>query len=953
MKKGLAILLALMLIFPVLAFGGNGTTGKIAGVITDAETGDPLIGVNVYLVERPELGSPTDENGYYVILNVPPGEYTLKATYLGYKEVTVEQVRVTVDLTTTIDIRMEEAVIEGETVTITATRPIVERDVTSSRSLATKDDIENLPGGSVTGVASLKAGFVAGTFRGGRPFTNETVYVVDGVSMANPIGQGRVTGQTGAGNYGLATELPRLSVEEMEVITGGFNAEYGQAQSAVVNVISKQGARTRYSGEIRLEAAPGYLFGNNDFWNQRVQETYYGPNPMYSEDNPPPSSMREYQTIHYSDIPKLEAGETITDIYGTPLTAKNLRTTRQDNTVNRRAEINIGGPEPITTYLLKDILPGYMTFNLSGTYRHNEEEWNTGSTSRYYTYAYNSNANLTYKPNNSMTFTVSFMKQASKEVEGGPGYWKFADGLDTGDLFGFATGGTPVEVPNYLALHPNPNNDNQGYMEVPIKNLDPVTNEPLPYDDGGFYGFDAPRFKIPGSSVAGYSYHPNDITRSLEDVDQKKFTFKADLTSQVNDKHQVKTGVQVDYFDLYLADFSVASGGNDYNDKYHKFPLYGAAYIQDKIELEGMIVNVGLRFDYINPRAKYSQALETGQGAAVNPEYSSYQYVGQELRLNNPAKAEAKFQISPRIGISHPITEYDVLHFSYGHFFQYPQFDRYYTNYTLDLRGAFKYIGNPNIESEKTISYEVGFEHAFGEDMKLDVTGFVKNITDLVNTKEVRDQFGQNFYMYTNSDYANVRGFEFSLSKRFSNNWSGQVNYTLQWAKGKNSNVTQTFSDLYNNFVPRTKAHYLNWDRRHTLNAVVTYKVPENFGESFAGTMGKYIFGDWYMTVVYQYVSGQPYSSPSRSKNPPINDRRYPGYDVWNMRITKFIKTIGNVKLQAYADIQNVFDGRDRTGFANLEEYLSTGDPTQGHYSTLIWIWQNPRSMRLGVGARF
>ncbi|MFC1726432.1 TonB-dependent receptor, partial [candidate division KSB1 bacterium] len=879
---------------------------------------------------------------------------------------------------------------------------VFERDKSISNRYITKEDIDILPGGNIKTAVSFLPGFVHNTFRGGRAFGGETVFIVDGINMANPIGEGTRTDNTGAGQgnflYGLATELPRISVEEIEVMTGGFDAEYGQAQSAVVNVTSKKGSTSKYSGEIRLESDAAYAFGNSNFYKPHLVPMYYGPNPMYSETNLPSAMVPHYQTVFLDGRgdPMLSS-----DIYGTPVTAKNLFIPYQRRPKSRSIEFYLSGREPFLSDWFKGILPGILTFSISGEYKHNDEGWRK----RGFDYGYSTNNNITYQPSSNMKFTFSFLKQKRDWIlyDTGSDFYLWPNGVNSGDLFGFGNSSQPVFIPNYRAYD---SQDLNGYKEIQMTNFellnrlpafntfssrymlqmshrlnqstlynvnislfetgknryarDPLTLEKLAYDDGGIYGFDAPRFKCNSGIAVGMNSHLNAIARSIEHTNQKVLELRADLVRQVNKSNQIKAGIQFRYYDLYMEDFGVASAGNDSNDKYRTFPVYASLFIQDKINYHDLTLNAGLRFDYMDPDVKYSRSLHDHdpwvgwEGAAINPDFSSYEYIGDERRIGNPADAKKRIRITPRITVTKTISENNLLYFSYGHFLQYPSFDRYFTNYTFDLRGAFKFIGNPNIRPERTLQYEVGYEHIFKFGIKFDFTAFVKNVNDLINMQEVRDQFGQNFYMYDSSDFANIRGCEISLQKRFSDNWALQFNYTLQWAQGKSSDKTQAFSDLYNNFVPRTSMYFLDWDQRHTFNGYISYKTPEDFMEFVGGGFGKYVFGNCLFTLVYKYRSGIPYSSPSRNQNPPINDRRYPAWDVWDLKLRKDFNIYNDLKTYFYADIFNVFDGRDRIGFVNLEEFLTTGDPTSGAHSTLIeHIWQPSRSMKVGMGVRF
>ncbi|MDL1877663.1 TonB-dependent receptor, partial [Cytophagia bacterium CHB2] len=188
-SKFLAVVVFVMqsLAFTTLIFAG--TTGKITGRVVDKQTGEPLAGASVQIVGT-TMGTAADVNGYYFILQVPPGTYSVKATVIGFEPVTVTNVKVAVDLTTKIDFSLKPTVLEiTEGMTVVAERPIIEKDVTFSSYRVSSDRIANMP--TVADVRDLVArqpGVVGEglhiNVRGGR--TGEMLYVVDGVSSRNP-----------------------------------------------------------------------------------------------------------------------------------------------------------------------------------------------------------------------------------------------------------------------------------------------------------------------------------------------------------------------------------------------------------------------------------------------------------------------------------------------------------------------------------------------------------------------------------------------------------------------------------------------------------------------------------------------------------------------------------------------------------------------------------------------
>jgi hypothetical protein len=236
--------LALTLVIQ-LAWGGN--TGKIAGKATDIKTREPLVGVNI-LVEGTKLGATTDVQGDYYILNVLPGTYTVRASQLGYKQAEATDVRVRVDATTEVTFRLDQTVLEiGQEVVITAQRPLIEKDNTSTRTFIESSEILNRPATVVAEVVSalpsinVENGVLK--VRGGT--LNEVSFLIDGTRAWNPMNQDPYT------NINLS------SIQEMEVITGSYNAEYGEARSGIFNIITKEGSqRYTFAADVRYQA-PG------------------------------------------------------------------------------------------------------------------------------------------------------------------------------------------------------------------------------------------------------------------------------------------------------------------------------------------------------------------------------------------------------------------------------------------------------------------------------------------------------------------------------------------------------------------------------------------------------------------------------------------------------------------------------------------------------------------------
>ncbi|RMF57354.1 MAG: TonB-dependent receptor, partial [Calditrichaeota bacterium] len=259
-----------------------GTTGKIAGIVKDAETGDPLPGVNIQIVGT-TMGGTTDVDGTFIILNVPPGLYTVEFSYLGYQTVVMKEVRVNVDFTTRVDVKMNQTVIEGAVVEVYGERnPLVRADLTNTQVAVTSEVIDELPVVSVNDVIALQAGIVRDNsgslhIRGGR--TDEIAFQVNGFSINNPF--------SNAQGVGLATN----AVKEVSVSAGTFSAEYGNALSGVINYVTKEGGPV-WDASLRVWTGDHYSSHKDVFFNiddidvfndTRAEWTLGGPVPLFNK----------------------------------------------------------------------------------------------------------------------------------------------------------------------------------------------------------------------------------------------------------------------------------------------------------------------------------------------------------------------------------------------------------------------------------------------------------------------------------------------------------------------------------------------------------------------------------------------------------------------------------------------------------------------------------------------
>jgi outer membrane receptor protein involved in Fe transport len=868
-RKASVFTLALLLFVSLAA--NAGTTGKIAGRVTDAD-GNPLIGATVMIIGT-SFGAMTDPNGEYFIINLQPGTYDLQASMVGMGRQTKEGASVIVDMTTRMDFVLNPEAVGNLVITVTDQRGMILRDVTISVSVVSRDEIRTMPVAGIADVVNQQAGAVERGglhMRGGRG--GETAYIVDGISQVNPNGNGS------------DQSLPLSAVAETSVISGGFGAEYGNAQSGIINVVTREGG-ARYTGFLGMNGNDFDALGLSDGWTWGYPGSWWA-GPMFDgEDGNPLQEFGQNKPGCFAEA-------------------------------RLSAEAALGGPEPITQHLLPamglDVGADVRFFstvkwlqNGGGTDGNYGYYLNTGSEQ------WNGNMKLTIKPNPRTKLNFSgFYRNTVARVYSGWNYARYENPyIDplTGDTlpgsnleYGLPTGTTN----NYsMGFSLTQTLSDASFLEFKINQYVADYERRIKQKDGGYFGEDFTRDDWLAYSPArvqdSQGFYRSGIDRAAWlDSRSATATARLDVTSQVNQQHQLKFGVEGKYYDVYEYRVDTASGGNIYMGEWSAYPHAASAYMQDKMEYRGMIVNAGLRFDYFNPNYNDYPADLTNP---VNPGTS----VEDTGHILNPVSVSAKYHLSPRVGFSHPITEHDVLHFTYGHYFQVPDFRNMFNGANFDLSGAFPIVGNPDLAPEETVAYEVGIKHQFDDITMMDVTGYYKDITGLVDMQRNFFTAVDSYDLFVNGDYGNVRGAEFTLMRRPSNFISFSANYTYSIAKGKSSSATQNYTYAWAGWIIPKRESFLDWDQRHLVNANFDFRIPRNEGPAWGGT--RYLQGLG-LSVQWNYGSGFPYNASSQATaDPEINGERYPFTMNTTAKLNKMF-WMGDTSLNLYVWVINVFN---------------------------------------------
>ena len=909
----------LILIFPLIA----GTTGKIRGKVLDSNTKEPLVGCNIYLYST-SYGTSADQDGNYILLNIPPGFYELRATMIGYDNYIIKNVEVNVDLTSKIDFLLNESSLEIENVVVNASPKLINKNLTSTTAIVTNKTISKLPVNEVSEILNLQAGFVDGHLRGGR--TSEIAYMVDGMPMTD--------GYDGS----TIIDINKDAIREMQLISGSFNAEYGQAMSGIVNITTNEGSN-KFRGSIDSYFGD-YLSNHSDLFfnigNIDLSTThnlnfsingsliknklFYYLNGRYVYFQGVYEGIRKYHPYSYGyELENQEDNQNYWHVLGTDI--------ENDAYVN---QIICNGPLGCSDELdeyYNLLINSHTSPNPSGDNKYIPMDWNIKKYGQ---------LSLIWKPTQMTKFKFSHFNDNVNFQE----YDRYYKLNPDGNLNRNRLGKTSLVQFNKTI---NKNsffslgfvNNNKSYDHRAFDNMLDYIHEDLNVQNAPAYSF----------SVGG----ANQNIFSRKSVSN---TVKFDYTNQINNSHQIKLGFtckehKIDYENINLK-YYVDGGYNPIYDSpfvtptiedissintsiYDFTPREFSFYLQDKIELDEMIVNVGLRYDYFDANGNIlSDPTDPFIYDPIKPEHICFdndlngnctedeveQTVEDRMEYwYNPTKI--KSMVSPRIGASFPISDQGVFHFSYGHFFQIPKFELLYYNSDIDLdrggTGNIGVIGNADLEPEKTISYEVGIQYKLDSNSAVDMTMYFRDIRDLTGTRTevIYTHNGATYHKYENSDFAFVKGLVLSYKRNYKNGFSTTIDYTFQQAKGTASDPFDAHNAQISNQYPEIHIIPLNWDQRHTVNSTLYYDS-RNWGVGIIGKLG----------------SGQPYTPKinssfatlaQNSKNKPI---------TWNVDLRAYwqIRIIENSKF--YVNIFNVLDRLNHlnvyndTGYADRTLYL-------------------------------
>lgn len=939
--KPLIVLSILLLSFNTLF---SGIYGKISGVIRDADTNESLAGVNV-LLGGTSMGTASDAEGYFSLINVPAGKYNITFMYVGYSKLVIKEVQVKADLTSTLNVAMKPEMILGETIEVVDERPLVDPGMSNSQLNVESESIEALPVQSVTEVLSLQAGIEESsnglTIRGGG--ANQTVFMLDGLSTNDE--------REGLPNTSISTS----AIDYVQVQTGGFNAEYGQARSGIVNVVTKSGDISKYSGVMTVHyhpAAPKHfgqsVYSKNSYFNR----PFYDPEVMWTgTDN---GAWDDYTRNQYPSFAggwnavadaTLKDDDPTNDL--TPEAAFRLFNwyRRRDGDIKKpdyRADFGFGGPIP---FLGKSL--GNPRFYLS--YFKNKEMFVFPLSEDGYSESQGQLKITTDVSPNIKLMVAGLMSQVNSSalldwsgfsrsvVRSTYDVANLPSSSNTGLSIPFMPGYfSPTEInANIFDLKWTHTLTQKSFYEVKLqyKKSKYNTSQVATRDTTRKYEV------IPGYFVdeAPYGYWGNSVLApggmhlggwmNLERDKSEVTTTSAfvDYSNQFNRANLFKMGVSLVINRLNIDHYSESP-----KDTWRRSMIYDvspfriAAYAQNKMEFDGFIANIGLRMDYSN-------ANSNAYDLTAYDDFYSAAY-GSDIEELAPTKqAKSTLTLSPRLGISHPISEKAKLYFNYGHFRSEP-----YSSYRFRLQresnGQVMYMGDPNLDQEKTIAYEAGYEHDIADMYLLKVAGYYKDVTKQPGWVFYRGMNQVNYRKAESNNYADIRGLELTLTKKAGRWFSGFINYTYDVRSSGYFGLLQYNEDpeLQKEYLLQNPAQYRTHPRPYArLN--LSFYTPDDYGPM---VMGMNPLGGWMLNLLGNWKAGS-YSTFNPNNLPGISDNvQWVDYSNMDLRLSKTFQ-LKKYKVKLYFDVANLFNQK-RLSYAGFSDYYDWQDYLQ----SLNFSWE-------------
>lgn len=943
-RKRTFFVIVLAVVFPALLVA-QGQRGKIAGTVRDGASGEPLIGANV-LIKGTTLGASTDLDGNYVILNVPPGIYLVTCSMIGYGQLTQSDVSASIDRTTELNFQLEEATIEMEEVVVVAQRAKIVKDQTSTAQTIESREIRAAPTEGLRGALDMQASFQKNekgvySVRGSGNY--EVGFQINGVTQMN-------SSTTAPGSFGTDKadnswkyDVNPLGVQQVQLISGGFSAEYGNAQAGIVKVVTKEGG-PRFTGEFQMEYRPPgqyhygpYLYDQNNYeWSRWGRLDYWMSQrrniaeQLKLNTRYPDLFGRYYGgTATGSDSAAYESLETAEITWAHGVWVKN-HAPGEDNPFGvydyreyayTRYLVGFGGPLGRNPEVLK--------FFFSGEYRSKPTRLPTPERLQVYQ---NYILNVITQPMPSHKFKIMGMYQSYTG-----GIWSGSDDIRWSGI-AFTPPGISTKyiidvdpVRTELTLTQSLNwvytITNTSFVEATLSHQ--TERYELPYKTLPSYNQQADRldslYDASGTVLKEGSWWDSQYFRGpfgfstnyYQDSRTEHISLTADYTNQFTTAHLLKAGVRAFYWDMvnngvnssFQANTYVARSG--FAEYYRAYPWSLSAYAQDKMEFASMVMNIGLRVEAYN----FQEEVAADLFDPLYPGTSGPGIVGDPTVRNSKTHSV----VLPRLGISFPIGENTAFRLQYGHFASMPVFSQ-----GLSQRTESGWIGraNPDLGPKKTINYEFGVQQVIENDYRMDLALYYNDRIDQVGLQYYAAYTGSRnrpagfttdntpLYRYTtfaNNVYGSSVGLELTFENVDVSRWKYRLSYNLSQTTEGRYGESILYPEDRRAFSQQTvtSEQISPYDRTHNFRAFLAYNLEPGGGPRIFGV---HPFDNMSVAITYTLQSGLPYAYITEyDVQDVVYNRRYPIENAIDLNLTKTLN-IDRYRIFIGLRVMNLFD---------------------------------------------
>lgn len=992
MKRRLLCFAAFALAIPIIAQAQ--TTGTLEGKVVDE--GGAALEKALIRIKGTDRGGYSGTDGKFRIVGVRAGQIEVLISYAG-REAINQTASVTVNQTTSLG--TVKLVKKGAGTVVEIVAPKGRRaDVPGSVDTKTGDQINRSSRtGNVfqtavlsTGVSSVGQNGLG--FRGGR--AEDGSIRVDGQEISDPF-----EGSVGSSSLGLYPTVSTLAIEQVQTITSGFGPEYGDVLSGVFNSITRSGRNDRYEGQFRFTTGVPALYGSADPITVKKAGTDIDttlPGATLAG-----SGSKTYEFAFGGPIPGLDiltffitgkyahspfgGGYEIYDMteqfaasraaaakqaWGFSLSPTNLAELPHDEVMVRNLQgkfkldvspeikIELGGEIGLTSSEAGGWSQLYL-YDHPTFYTRNDLGEITDSTvdltllerdmqqTNQNTIIQRAQVKYQHFLDNSSFFdvTASFthhLNEIGKKDES-----KEYGIFDTYDIYPVTDANNDRVVDRYaipeqqLRLNPFLPDPIASYGRNPITGL---------YEGGQVSGASRNPFAIQDGN---FPVHGNG---GLETREATELRLKGNYETNfdIGDvKTQLKAGFELAQTTLRRNSNNLPWDGNPFFDVYgyestyfdsdttgtlkafflepYK-PLEGALYVGTRFDYNSIIFQGGVRFDFISPNTFKPPVERTGLEQIIKDIQAS-------------GDASMKFQVSPRVGVSYPITEESFFRVNFAVMFKMPEYNVLYDNAYNDAQRGNQLFGNPDIEPQKAYIYELGYSTRIAEEFSFDVSAYYRDIYNQTGITYV-PAIPNPYILYTVTEYGNVRGFELSARRNLKDNFEASINYTLQKAVGTSSSPTGNYSTVIGSIDPYTNKpqqlplteYPLNYDQTHSLNATIAAVWGDGEGPSIGGLK---LLENTVISLTGFYGTGLPYTRENQKGEQitEYNSLRLPSSYATEMHIERGFKMrdffgdgVGQLELTFFADIRNLLNNTEAVSvrFSSTRggsRYTITGSP--------------------------